>query len=645
MKTESEDSDYYALAYYSMSSPKRVFGISLEFLRRRGQMRQGVPVVLLQMVEFLDQYGLHQSELFHASRSEARRNELKKSLNRGEFQCFRSSDAHAVASLLILFLRELPYGLIPCWNATRFLRVYTKSTPISVTGEKGGNVTLTCECEANEILDIILSSRSENIPVCQNEECSGRVFKKGNCHIIIKDLRLNDAGKYFVNVYYRNNETELERQIRTYQLHIDDEISVKIGEELKLDVLLPDVDKVEHQSRRSTEWMEVWRSGNGVQSERMIISDRNLIISNFTARDAGTYRVLEPGKEILITVKVRVSKEKLDDTDKGKTDDTKYYRAPPVGTATIPVSGQKGSNVTLPCQFKARKISDISLNSRSENIPVCQTEECSGRVFKQGNCDVIIKDLSFSDAGTYFLRVYYNNDQTKLKQQFRTYQLHIYDEISVKTGEEHKLDVLSNANQVVHWAKNKTRWRELWSKSNGAQSDQLTDSDGTLTIKEFTDNDAGTYRVLDNEGEILITVTVRASDTKSKGKRYTNDDKTDDTQQHNEISVKIGEELKMDVLLPNADKVQHQSRGSTEWKEVWKRSGGVQSDLTTNTDGNLIIRKFMADDAGTYRVLDFERNILITVTVTVSGTESKGKLNYMDADKPNVLPKSQDKNI
>ncbi|KAI2653273.1 Carcinoembryonic antigen-related cell adhesion molecule 1 [Labeo rohita] len=431
-----------------------------------------------------------------------------------------------------------------------------ESTPISVTGEKGGNVTLTCECEANEILDIILSSRSENIHVCQNEECSGRVFKKGNCHIIIKDLRLNDAGKYFVNVYYRNSETELERQIRTYQLHIDDEISVKIGEELKLDVLLPDVDK----------------SGASEQKKHRVDG----------ARDAGTYRVLEPDKEILITVKVRVSKEKLDDTDKGKTDDTKYYRywigltvvlvllaliltaaslhtrlhrgAPPVGTATIPVSGQKGSNVTLPCQFKARKISDISLNSRSENIPVCQTEECSGRVFKQGNCDVIIKDLSFSDAGTYFLRVYYNNDQTKLKQQFRTYQLHIYDEISVKTGEEHKLDVLSNANQVVHWAKNKTRWRELWSKSNGAQSDQLTDSDGTLTIKEFTDNDAGTYRVLDNEGEILITVTVRASDTKSNGKRYTNDDKTDDTQQHSLLVLAL-------IMLPDIKKQFPMKRG------------------------------------------------------------------------------------
>ncbi|KAL1254901.1 hypothetical protein QQF64_012962 [Cirrhinus molitorella] len=86
------------------------------------------------------------------------------------------------------------------------------------------------------------------------------------------------------------------------------------------------------------------------------------------------------------------------------------------------------------------------------------------------------------------------NDHTQLKRQFRTYQLHIY-------GEEHKLDVLFNANQVVHCTKNKTSWRELWSKSSGAQSDQLTDTDGTLTIKEFTNNYAGTYRVLDFEEE------------------------------------------------------------------------------------------------------------------------------------------------
>ncbi len=76
--------------------------------------------------------GLHQRELFRASGSETRRDELKKSLNGGEFQSFRSDDVHAVASLLILFLRELPYGLIPWWSAKWLLSVYTSTfTPQS----------------------------------------------------------------------------------------------------------------------------------------------------------------------------------------------------------------------------------------------------------------------------------------------------------------------------------------------------------------------------------------------------------------------------------------------------------------------------------------------------------------------------------
>ncbi|KTG47525.1 hypothetical protein cypCar_00027135 [Cyprinus carpio] len=106
---------------------KCVFGVPLVFLKKRGHMRQGVPVVLLQMVEFLEQYGLHQRGLFCASGSEARCDELKKSLNGGEFQGFRSDDVHAVASLLVLFLRELPNGLIPWWSAKWLLSVYTKT--------------------------------------------------------------------------------------------------------------------------------------------------------------------------------------------------------------------------------------------------------------------------------------------------------------------------------------------------------------------------------------------------------------------------------------------------------------------------------------------------------------------------------------
>uniref|UniRef100_A0A671MB15 Immunoglobulin subtype domain-containing protein n=1 Tax=Sinocyclocheilus anshuiensis TaxID=1608454 RepID=A0A671MB15_9TELE len=82
-----------------------------------------------------------------------------------------------------------------------------------------------------------------------------------------------------------------------------------------------------------------------------------------------------------------------------------------------------------------------------------------------------------------------------------------------------------------------------------------------------------------------------------------------------EFSVKISEKLKLDVLLSNADKVQHQRRSSTEWKDVWKRGHGVQNDQLNDRDGNLIINNFTASDAGTYRVLGSEGELLIIVTV------------------------------
>ncbi|XP_059382965.1 uncharacterized protein LOC132117661 isoform X2 [Carassius carassius] len=82
--TESDDSDHALPSDRFMTTSlevKCVLGASLVYLKRRGHMRQGVPVVLLQMVEFLEQYGLHQRKLFCASGSEARCDELKKRLN------------------------------------------------------------------------------------------------------------------------------------------------------------------------------------------------------------------------------------------------------------------------------------------------------------------------------------------------------------------------------------------------------------------------------------------------------------------------------------------------------------------------------------------------------------------------------------
>ncbi len=97
------------------------------------------------------------------------------------------------------------------------------------------------------------------------------------------------------------------------------------------------------------------------------------------------------------------------------------------GNTDIPVSGKKGGNITLTCEFKNDKIFEIDLFSQSDDIDVCQEKSCSGRVFKQRDCDVVIKNLTFSDAGKYTLRVHYSNDETNVAQQKEwNYQLHIH---------------------------------------------------------------------------------------------------------------------------------------------------------------------------------------------------------------------------
>ncbi len=96
------------------------------------------------------------------------------------------------------------------------------------------------------------------------------------------------------------------------------------------------------------------------------------------------------------------------------------------GNTDKQVSGKKGGNITLTCEFKNDTIFKTELFSQSKDI-LCQEKNCSGRVFKQGDCDVVIKNLTFSDAGNYTLRVLYSNDQTNVAHPKEwEYQLHIY---------------------------------------------------------------------------------------------------------------------------------------------------------------------------------------------------------------------------
>ncbi|KAJ4948681.1 hypothetical protein JOQ06_020211 [Pogonophryne albipinna] len=95
-------------------SARCVFAVALETLREHGQMVDGIPVVLRDMVEFLDKNGLHHRGLFRLCGSAVRTRQLRQRSDCGErVDMEHEGDVPTVASLLKLFLRELPIAIVP----------------------------------------------------------------------------------------------------------------------------------------------------------------------------------------------------------------------------------------------------------------------------------------------------------------------------------------------------------------------------------------------------------------------------------------------------------------------------------------------------------------------------------------------------
>ncbi|KAI4813194.1 hypothetical protein KUCAC02_024538 [Chaenocephalus aceratus] len=95
-------------------SGRCVFAVALETLREDGQMVDGIPVVLRDMVEFLDKNGLHHRGLFRLCGSAVRTRQLRQRSDCGErVDMEHEGDVPTVASLLKLFLRELPIAIVP----------------------------------------------------------------------------------------------------------------------------------------------------------------------------------------------------------------------------------------------------------------------------------------------------------------------------------------------------------------------------------------------------------------------------------------------------------------------------------------------------------------------------------------------------
>ncbi|XP_075931807.1 protein FAM13A-like [Anarhichas minor] len=95
-------------------SARCVFGVAFETLRERGQMVCGIPLVLRDMVEFLHTKGMHHRGLFRLCGSVVRTTKLRQRWDRGEkVDLEHEEDVSTVASLLKLFLREMPTAIVP----------------------------------------------------------------------------------------------------------------------------------------------------------------------------------------------------------------------------------------------------------------------------------------------------------------------------------------------------------------------------------------------------------------------------------------------------------------------------------------------------------------------------------------------------
>ncbi|CAG6017297.1 unnamed protein product [Menidia menidia] len=117
-----------------------VFGQHLEetmSYEAQSGSRRTVPVLVEQCACFIREHGLKEEGLFRAPGQTNSVRELQDAFDRGEKPAFDSStDVHTVASLLKLYIRELPEPIIPFSKYTQFLscaQLLTKDKDLAIT--------------------------------------------------------------------------------------------------------------------------------------------------------------------------------------------------------------------------------------------------------------------------------------------------------------------------------------------------------------------------------------------------------------------------------------------------------------------------------------------------------------------------------
>ncbi|KAB0389317.1 hypothetical protein E2I00_001470, partial [Balaenoptera physalus] len=110
------------------STYTKLFGVSLQDLHQQGLTENGVPAIVGSIVEYLTMHGLAQEGLFRVNGNVRVVEQLRWKFESGvPVELGRDGDVCAAASLLKLFLRELPEGVITSALQPRFIQLFQVS--------------------------------------------------------------------------------------------------------------------------------------------------------------------------------------------------------------------------------------------------------------------------------------------------------------------------------------------------------------------------------------------------------------------------------------------------------------------------------------------------------------------------------------
>uniref|UniRef100_A0A8U7MUN2 Uncharacterized protein n=1 Tax=Corvus moneduloides TaxID=1196302 RepID=A0A8U7MUN2_CORMO len=139
------------------SGERSTFGVPLETLVQDAK-QCGVPSLVTQMVEYLEVFGLERVGIFRIGGPANKIKELRQKYNQGEkVDLINDGDVDSVASLLKLFLKELPVAVFPDNICSGLLKTF-QGTEQNESQENNLRQLLNCLPKAHQNLLQFLSA-------------------------------------------------------------------------------------------------------------------------------------------------------------------------------------------------------------------------------------------------------------------------------------------------------------------------------------------------------------------------------------------------------------------------------------------------------------------------------------------------------